>query len=102
MKTLFMFPGQGAQQVGMGKALAENHPEIADLYRQANDIVGYDLAGLCFHGPEDKLNSTEFSQPAIFTTSAAALLALRAGLIDDVAQPPSAWANTPPYMPPTL
>jgi len=90
MKTLFMFPGQGAQQVGMGKALAENHPEIADLYRQANDIVGYDLAGLCFHGPEDKLNSTEFSQPAIFTTSAAALLALRAGLIDDVAQPPSA------------
>ena len=90
MRTLFMFPGQGAQQVGMGKALAEKHSEIADFYQQANDIVGYDLADLCFHGPEEKLNSTEFSKPAIFTTSAAALLALRSGLIDDVAQPPSA------------
>lgn len=81
MKTLFMFPGQGAQQVGMGKTLAENHPEIADLYQQANDIVGCDLADLCFHGPEEILNATEFSQPAIFTTSAAALLALRSGLL---------------------
>lgn len=82
MKTLFMFPGQGAQQVGMGKALADKHSEIADLYQQANDIVGYDLADLCFHGPEEKLNTTEISQPAIFATSVAALLALRNGLLD--------------------
>ena len=81
MKTLFMFPGQGAQQVGMGKTLADKHPQIADLYQQAGDVVGCDLADLCFNGPEEKLNSTEFSQPAIFTTSAAALLALRYGLL---------------------
>ena len=90
MKTLFMFPGQGAQHVGMGKDLAENHPQITDLYQQANDIVGYDLADLCFNGPEEKLNSTEISQPAIFTTSAAILLALPNGLMDDVAQSLSA------------
>jgi len=82
MKTLFMFPGQGAQKVGMGKTLADKHPQIADLYQHANDIVGCDLADLCFNGPEEKLNSTEFSQPAIFTASAAALLALRSGLLD--------------------
>ncbi|MBN1844841.1 MAG: ACP S-malonyltransferase [Sedimentisphaerales bacterium] len=82
MKTLFMFPGQGAQQVGMGRTLA-GHPQIADLYRQANEIVGYDLARLCFEGPAEQLDSTEFSQPAIFVTSAACLAALRLGLLDE-------------------
>ena len=79
MKTVFMFPGQGAQQVGMGKDIAERIPEIAELYRRANDIVGYDLASVCFDGPEDKLNSTEIAQPAIFVTSVACLAAMRAG-----------------------
>ncbi|MFC1782776.1 ACP S-malonyltransferase [Planctomycetota bacterium] len=81
MKTAFIFPGQGAQQVGMGRDLAHNLPEIAQLYDRANEIVGYDLAQLCFEGPEDKLNSTVFSQPALFTTSAACLMALRMGKV---------------------
>jgi len=79
LKTVFMFPGQGAQQAGMGKALAEAHAKIQALYEQANAIVGYDLARLCFAGPQEKLNETVISQPAIFVTSAACLHALRAG-----------------------
>ena len=76
-----MFPGQGAQQVGMGRDLADNFPEIASLYQHADEIVGYDLSRLCFEGPEDQLNRTEISQPALFVTSAACLTALRAGKI---------------------
>ena len=81
MKTIFMFPGQGAQHVGMGKALADGDPAVASLFQQANQIVGYDLASLCFDGPEDKLNTTAVSQPAIFVTTAACLQALSAGNI---------------------
>ncbi|MBI9016498.1 MAG: ACP S-malonyltransferase [Phycisphaerae bacterium] len=80
MKTLFMFPGQGAQHIGMGKSLSQI-PEIAELYQNANEIVGYDLASICFDGPEDKLNMTDVSQPAIFVTSAACLKAMRMGKI---------------------
>ena len=76
-----MFPGQGAQQVGMGRDLADNFPEIASLYQHADEIVGYDLSRFCFEGPEDQLNRTEISQPALFVTSAACLTALRAGKI---------------------
>ena len=82
MKTVFMFPGQGAQAVGMGKALADEHQSIRDLYDQANTIVDMDLASVCFDGPDDKLNSTIMSQPAIFLTSAAILTAIRQGLIE--------------------
>lgn len=74
-----MFPGQGAQQVGMGKDLVAEIPQVAQLFARANDIVGYDLADICFNGPEEKLNSTQISQPAIFVTSAALLMALQAG-----------------------
>lgn len=76
-----MFPGQGAQIEGMGQDLAQSHSEIADLYAQANEIVGYDLAQLCFSGPQDKLNETVISQPAIFVTSVACLKAIRLGLV---------------------
>ncbi len=79
MNTIFMFPGQGAQQMGMGRDLAGQNPRIAELYQRANQIVGYDLASLCFEGPEETLNTTEISQPAIFVTSAACLAALRSG-----------------------
>jgi len=73
-----MFPGQGAQQVGMGRNLAEKSTEIARLYKRAGEIVGYDLADICFNGPEEKLNATEVSQPGIFMVSVASLMALRA------------------------
>ena len=73
MKTAFIFPGQGAQTVGMGKDVAERFSVAADMFTKANDILGYDLRQLCFEGPEDKLNLTNMSQPAIFVTSAAIL-----------------------------
>ena len=61
----------------MGKELAEQLPQVRHLYDQAAEILGYDLASLCFEGPEDQLNATEFSQPALFVTSLAALESLR-------------------------
>jgi [acyl-carrier-protein] S-malonyltransferase len=77
MKTAFLFPGQGAQTVGMGADIAGAFPAAADLFRRANDIVGFDLQRVCFEGPADRLNTTTASQPAIFVTSAALLEVLR-------------------------
>ena len=70
--TGILFPGQGAQNVGMGRWLCENHPAARTYFDQAAEILGYDLAGLCFDGPEEKLNATEFSQPALFVVGIAA------------------------------
>lgn len=69
----FVFPGQGSQSVGMGKALYEANPDSRSIYRQASDILGYDVAALCFEGPAERLNLTEFTQPALLTASLAAL-----------------------------
>lgn len=77
LKTAFLFPGQGAQVVGMGAKIAQSFPVAAEFYEKANDIVGFDLSGLCFEGPAEQLNSTTISQPAIFVTSAAILEVLR-------------------------
>lgn len=76
-KAAFLFPGQGAQFVGMGQQLAESLPEVRRLYDRAAAVLGYDLAQLCFAGPEDELDSTVVSQPALFVTSLAALESLR-------------------------
>jgi [acyl-carrier-protein] S-malonyltransferase len=78
-KTAFLFPGQGAQFVGMGRRLAEALPAVRKLYDRAGELLGYDLAALCFSGPADQLDSTVISQPAIFVTSLAALESLREG-----------------------
>uniref|UniRef100_A0A2P2IX03 Malonyl CoA:ACP transacylase n=2 Tax=Rhizophora mucronata TaxID=61149 RepID=A0A2P2IX03_RHIMU len=72
----FLFPGQGAQAVGMGKE-GQGVPAAADLYKKANDILGYDLLELCTNGPKEKLDSTVISQPAIYVTSLAAVEVLR-------------------------
>ena len=77
-KTAFLFPGQGAQTVGMGQSLHASLPEARGLYDRAAEILGYDLAKLCFEGPQEKLDSTVFSQPALFVTSLAVLESLRA------------------------
>lgn len=77
MKTAFLFPGQGAQTVGMGADIAQAYPVAATLFDRANDILGFDLKRICFEGPAEKLNSTTISQPAIFVTSAALLEILR-------------------------
>ncbi|TVU47428.1 hypothetical protein EJB05_07031, partial [Eragrostis curvula] len=75
--TAFLFPGQGAQTVGMG-AEAQSVPAAAKLFNQANDILGYDLLDLCTNGPKENLDSTVISQPAIYVTSLAAVEVLRA------------------------
>ena len=77
MKTAFLFPGQGAQVVGMGADVAEAFPVAAELFEKANEIVGYDLCKVFFEGPGERLNLTTVSQPAIFVTSVAILECLR-------------------------
>jgi [acyl-carrier-protein] S-malonyltransferase len=76
-RTALLFPGQGAQSVGMGRAACDSSPEVRDLFDRAKVILGYDLANLCFEGPAERLDSTEVSQPALFVTSLAALELLR-------------------------
>ena len=68
----FLFPGQGSQVVGMGKELAEKHSIANEIFREADDALGFKLSQLCFEGPEDQLRLTENTQPAILTTSVAA------------------------------
>ncbi len=87
MKTAFIFPGQGAQVIGMGKDVAQSFPVADEIFNKANDIVGYDLKTLCFEGPEEKLNSTTISQPAIFTTSAAILEVIRSSNLSEQIEP---------------
>ncbi len=83
-KTAFLFPGQGSQSVGMGLDLAQTFPIARQTFDEANEALGFDLADLCFHGPEEQLRLTEFTQPAIFTVSVAALRALtEAGVTPD-------------------
>ncbi len=76
-KIAFLFPGQGAQMVGMGRAAAESLPAARQLYERASVVLGYDLARLCFEGPAEELDSTVISQPALFVTSLAAIEQLR-------------------------
>jgi [acyl-carrier-protein] S-malonyltransferase len=87
MKTAFLFPGQGAQSVGMGAALAEALPAARELFDQAREILGYDLLALCAAGPAERLDATEHSQPALFVCSLAAVEKARKehpGLVDEV------------------
>ena len=79
-KIGFIFPGQGSQVVGMGRAFVENLPDLRKLYVDASAILGYDLAALCFEGPLEQLNNTRFTQPALLVTSIVALQALGSAL----------------------
>ncbi len=80
-KIGFLFPGQGSQSVGMGRAFYDASPAVKALYDEASSILGYDVAQLCFNGPAERLNLTEHTQPALLVCSAAALKALEpAGL----------------------
>ena len=84
MKTAFLFPGQGAQIVGMGKDVAEAFPLAAEIFKKANGLLGFDLSKICFEGPAEQLNTTAISQPAIFTASAAILEVIKGNLRPDV------------------
>lgn len=87
MRTALIFPGQGAQHVGMGKDIAAAFPSAAGIYERANEALGFDLSRICFEDPAGQLNSTTMSQPAIFVTSAAIL---------EVLGEAPAWTDIPP------
>lgn len=75
--TAFIFPGQGSQHAGMGKELADNFGVARQVFEEANEALGFDLAALCFNGPEEDLRLTTNTQPAILTCSIAALRVLQ-------------------------
>lgn len=72
-KVGFVFPGQGSQYVGMGKDFSDRFPAAREIFEEANEALGYDLAALCFQGPEEDLKLTANTQPAILTASVATL-----------------------------
>jgi [acyl-carrier-protein] S-malonyltransferase len=76
-KIAFLFPGQGAQAVGMGRALYDEVPAARELFDRAGEILGFDLKAACFEGPAEALEATDVSQPAIYVASLAALEGLR-------------------------
>ena len=78
MKTAFLFPGQGAQAVGMGKDIYEKYEEARKIYEEAEKISGINVKEICFNGPEEELMKTENTQIAILTTSLAILKILEA------------------------
>ena len=82
MKRAFLFPGQGAQIVGMGKDIYDEYEEAREIYDRASEISGIDVSKLCFEGPEDELNKTENTQIAILVTSLAILEVLKNNGID--------------------
>jgi len=76
-KIGFLFPGQGSQFVGMGSSLWNHFSSAKNIFKIANDVLSYDLQKICFEGPEDALTRTLHAQPAIYTTSMAALSVFR-------------------------
>lgn len=89
MKVAHVFPGQGAQQVGMGRDLYDNFDSARTVFKQADEVLGFPLSRLCFEGPEDELQKTVNAQPALVTTSLACLKATQDVLGDNGLLPPA-------------
>lgn len=77
MSYAWLFPGQGAQKIGMGRALFESSAAAREVFERADEALGLSISRMCFEGPETELNLTKNTQPAIVATSVAALAALR-------------------------
>jgi [acyl-carrier-protein] S-malonyltransferase len=78
IKTALVFPGQGSQEVGMGRDLVEAFPQACQLYEEADALLGFSLSRLCFEGPREDLDDTLNTQPALFVTSLAVMRVLEA------------------------
>lgn len=76
-KCAFLFPGQGAQYIGMGKDLVEQYPVAGAVFQEADEVLGFALSRIVFAGNKDELRKTEITQPAVLTTSTAILAVLR-------------------------
>ncbi|MBP6608324.1 MAG: ACP S-malonyltransferase [Deltaproteobacteria bacterium] len=76
-KVAFVFPGQGSQHIGMGKALCESYPYVRELFAKADAALGYSIAKLCFDGPDTELVRTENTQPALLSCAVAAAEVLK-------------------------
>lgn len=86
MKTAFLCPGQGSQFIGMGKAFADAVPAAARLAAEADDVMGWKLSDVMWSGPEEELRKTSATQPALYVTSAMAIVALaERGVTPDLA-----------------
>ena len=72
-KVLFVFPGQGSQYQGMGSDLCQEYAVAREIYTQASDVLGYDIAELSFNDPQEQLNQTRYTQAALLTHSIACL-----------------------------
>ncbi len=83
-KTAFIFPGQGAQAIGMGRDVYESSDLARQMFDQADAVLGFKLSQVCFEGPESQLERTDISQPAIFVTSAVLTELFRQGAGRDV------------------
>ena len=92
-KTAYLFPGQGSQQVGMGKDLYENSPVDSRIFDEADNALGRSLTGLMFEGPVEDLNLTINTQPAILTASLACLSAIQELAGPDVIPKPNYTAG---------
>src|SRR5579884_2364952 len=76
-RTYILCPGQGAQTIGMGKEWYDSSPDAREAFELADRILGWSLTGVCFGGPEERLNQTDVSQPAIYVTGVASFRAAR-------------------------
>ena len=72
-----VFPGQGSQYPGMGKDLAECYPRAYQVYKTADEVLGFSLSTICFEGTQEELNKTEITQAAVLTTSLAVFTVLK-------------------------